>query len=1058
MKKIKAFIVCLVIIANAATAQQTDIVGPAGSVDFGKFITVLPNGNFVVIDEKYSEPGLDNIGAVHLYNGATKLLISTLKGTAINDFVGSGGITVLANGNFVISSPEWRFGALSKAGAITWVNATTGLNAAVSATNSVTGGDAFCGTNQKVFGLPNSNYVICMPSWSTLNVFNQKGAIRYCNGSTGAVGIISNANAITGASTNDAIGDGGIKILPNGNYVIVSKAYNLYKSAITLCNGNTGLPTTGSTVIIDATNSLVGRTSGSQSDPVNVHPLTNNNYVVMLSRNSNTTNFYLSTVTLTDGSIIGFADANNSLIPSANYNFLGNYPDVTPLTNGNFVLTTSTANINGIATAGAATWCSGTLVGGIGPNGPLSATNSIIGNKTDDRVGTTCVALTNGNYVVGSTQWSDGINTAVGAATWANGTTATSLVVSAANSLVGARNFDYISTGNNTSNANGITALTNGNYLISSTYYDTYSGTSNTGAVAWGNGSTGTVGVVGSSNALVGVNTNDEVGKVVVPLTNGNYVVGTPSWDYFSLNWGAATWGNGTTGIAGFISPLNSFIGSGQNCETGKSIIALTNGNYVVTSSLNTFGVGNLGATTLCSGTVATANLLSASNSFITTNNQPTSSESIALNNGNYVIVSNGYQGTGSKKNAYTPVSGAIGLFENISDCNSLFCTSAFSYSNPTYDYTNNQLLVGSFGANTVNVYEQATAITLAISNETTTENILAAQPIKIIKGCKLIAGILPNGANPVVGNTTAKVWIEPTQPTQFVKRHYEITPATNTATATAKVTLYFTQQEFDDFNTISALDLPTAANDNTGKANLLIEKRAGTSSDGSGLPNTYSGAITTINPADADIVWNAANNRWEISFDVTGFSGFFVKTVGGTLPIQWLQVQGKILPNQFAQITWKVAENNIAKYEIEKVNTVNQFQSIGTTTSIGNGENHYSFTDQKILNGTALYRIKQTSIDGKINFSSIIKISAVENGNLIIYPNPIKDIATISLGAKKQINATAEIIQVNGAILKTIAVPSETFTINVNALPAGVYILKIVNGKQVITQKMIKE
>jgi hypothetical protein len=67
---------------------------------------------------------------------------------------------------------------------------------------------------------------------------------------------------------------------------------------------------------------------------------------------------------------------------------------------------------------------------------------------------------------------------------------------------------------------------------------------------------------------------------------------------------------------------------------------------------------------------------------------------------------------------------------------------------------------------------------------------------------------------------------------------------------------------------------LPTGTADATGKANLRIEKRTGTSSDGTGNINTY-GTASTIDPADADIIWNATTTRWEVSFDVTGFSGF---------------------------------------------------------------------------------------------------------------------------------------------------------------------------------------
>ena len=133
-----------------------------------------------------------------------------------------------------------------------------------------------------------------------------------------------------------------------------------------------------------------------------------------------------------------------------------------------------------------------------------------------------------------------------------------------------------------------------------------------------------------------------------------------------------------------------------------------------------------------------------------------------------------------------------------------------------------------------------------------------------------------------------------------------------------ATITLYFTQQEFDDFNAVNIVKLPTGSSDATGKANLLIEKIGGNSSS-NGLPGTYSGAISTINPTDANIVWVSTKNRWEVTFAVTGFSGFFVKTVSGTLPLKWLAVNGNLNTQKQTVINWKVQENNVAKYEVEK-------------------------------------------------------------------------------------------------------------------------------------------
>lgn len=60
----------------------------------------------VVADTFYNAPGpMEDIGAVYLYNGATGALISTLTGSKTGELVGSGFIFLLANGNYLVSSP-----------------------------------------------------------------------------------------------------------------------------------------------------------------------------------------------------------------------------------------------------------------------------------------------------------------------------------------------------------------------------------------------------------------------------------------------------------------------------------------------------------------------------------------------------------------------------------------------------------------------------------------------------------------------------------------------------------------------------------------------------------------------------------------------------------------------------------------------------------------------------------------------------------------------------------------------------------------------------------------
>lgn len=86
-------------------------------------------------------------------------------------------------------------------------------------------------------------------------------------------------------------------------------------------------------------------------------------------------------------------------------------------------------------------------------------------------------------------------------------------------------------------------------------------------AVTWGDGTTGITGTVSSTNNLVGSTASDQVGSQgITALINGNYVVRTPTWNNGALeDTGAVTWGDGTSGVAGIITGANSVRGRAVN-------------------------------------------------------------------------------------------------------------------------------------------------------------------------------------------------------------------------------------------------------------------------------------------------------------------------------------------------------------------------------------------------------------------------------------------------------------------------------------------------------------
>ncbi len=149
----------------------------------------------------------------------------------------------------------------------------------------------------------------------------------------------------------------------------------------------------------------------------------------------------------------------------------------------------------------------------------------------------------------------------------------------------------------------------------------------------------------------------------------------------------------------------------------------------------------------------------------------------------------------------------------------------------------------------------------------------------------ELISTTQATGNIPIVATNSNTVFRDEIPTANFVKRHYEIAPQNDISNTTGGVTLYFTQEEFDAFNALQTLRIPTSPTDVANAANIRIVLREGLSADGSGAVDTYpEGEATVITPEANAIVWNATDNRWEVSFDTQGFGGFWLTSAGRVL------------------------------------------------------------------------------------------------------------------------------------------------------------------------------
>ena len=481
-------------------------------------------------------------------------------------------------------------------------------------------------------------------------------------------------HTLRGSSAGDQVGSFGITVLSNGHFVVASPDWdNAGVFDAGAATWRNG--SSGSDAVVSASNSWVGGSASNRVSSFGVYALTNDNYVVVSAEWDSSTAIDVGAATWGNGAIgsSGVVGASNSLVGSSDNDQIG-FGTFAALSNGNYVMSSRLWDNGVVADAGAATWGSGTT----GISGVVSASNSLVGTAVGDAVGGCGVyALGNGHYVVGSCDWDNGSIVNVGAVSWGNGNTGSSGIVSASNSLIGSTTDDQVGQG-------GIYVLSNSHYVVSSPQWHK-AGIINAGAVTWRDGNSSSAAVVSVGNSLVGSTFDDLLGLAggVTPLSNGHYVVSSYHWDNGGIeDAGAVTWRNGSSAIGGVVSASNSLVGSSAFDRVGLAVAALRNGHYVVSSSFWDNGsIEDVGAATWRNGNGGGGAVVSASNSLIGSAafDRVGLRRTEALSNGHYVVLSpNWNNGAIAKLGATTWRDGNGGSGSVVGASNSLIGNTAF--------------------------------------------------------------------------------------------------------------------------------------------------------------------------------------------------------------------------------------------------------------------------------------------------------------------------------------------------------------------------------------------
>lgn len=589
-------------VTGVLSAANSLVGGAAGDDVGGNGLVNLFFGRYAMVSD------LNGFGAVTVFDPAAAPVgvvsaAQSLVGAVATDEVGVDGFDYLGGTTWAVTSSLWDRDVINTdAGAVTMIDGATGTFAGtampvagnISAANSLTGvtqGDEVGSGGIDFYA--GSTYGIKSPLWDNVGFATADGgAITWYVPGNALNGMVSNANSLVGKFDNDDVGgfSNSTFFLFSGNSLLYLPDYDGSAGAVVWLD-DTG-PVMGD---VDATTALIGGFSGNMIGSGGIE-LFNDHYVVVSPDWDAGGPANLGAVTVADNAtgVIGTVGAGNSLVGAAAGDRVGSGGVIDPFTGNALVYS---PDFDG--SAGAVTFLDllgGALIGDIDFAAVLDDTNSLVGDNFGDMIGSGGIEiLDDGSYLVLSPDFDPGSAAGAGAVTWGDDLLGVAGRVNNTTSLAGTQGSDGVGGG-------GITRLSNGNVLIESPDWDSFSG-----AVTFFDLSTGLFGGVATgdlaaTNSLVGAMVGDAIGSDGIE----EYFTGAGYYAVFSSNFdngvglaGAVTFGDVSTGITGVVSNANSLVGTNANDQIGVggsgAVHELNNGNLVM---LDTQWNGNRGAAT----------------------------------------------------------------------------------------------------------------------------------------------------------------------------------------------------------------------------------------------------------------------------------------------------------------------------------------------------------------------------------------------------------------------------------------------------------------------------
>lgn len=241
----------------------------------------------------------------------------------------------------------------------------------------------------------------------------------------------------------------------------------------------------------------------------------------------------------------------------------------------------------------------------------------------------------------------------------------------------------------------------------------------------------------------------------------------------------------------------------------------------------------------------------------------------------------------------------------------------------------------------------------------------------------------------------------------------------------------------------------------------------------GSGIPVLTGQQILTFSNLTIDIppgktltmrfmVWLTGTGSRHIGERNVEINGI---TTAETAPVSFLSTRA-VKKNKGVQLEWSTSsEENLKEFVVEKSVNGKDFNPTASVLSASNGQavaNYYWF-DAAPNKGNNFYRIKAIDLDGKLNYTSVLKVNMGETTPTVnIWPNPlVGKLMKVQLGDQEAGNYKVQLLNASGQTVVSAnfqhSGATSVYTMNLPAgIQPGLYYVKCMNGNEVSTQKLM--